>query len=431
MRWSSGSFHATLPFSRHWRITSRTCVASTQPATSTEPSATTCASVPSTGPVVITGEQIRTRRRASRMRFAMLHGEVLAVTGREPGAQRRRCQRGSTKPLRATSPVCHSCSKSSVNALAIASSCTTATTFSCRVHESSVQLSEPVQTVALVADDELVVHQVGDAGDRLSLDGEAGDQQHVRLGRRRHRDRVRVVDVVGEAHAHATVGRAAHRVPDDARVLLAEREVVVREVERIARRRRRSRRRAARSRPAAARRPSEFGSRCARSLIAWLPPASGARPTSTGTAPAPRSGGTGSPPTSNSGPARRSSSSARRRATAARAISGLPFTSERQLTGAGPAEATATIVQRVLAELGATESVLLWNIVPTHPGTETTNRAPSRDEIAAGSAFAFELARGRRAIAVGRIAADDARRAVRPAPVARRRSRLRRRAWLL
>ena len=87
-------------------------------------------------------------------------------------------------------------------------------------------------------------------------------------------------------------------------------------------------------------------------------------------------------------------------------VSGLPFTSERQLTGSGPAEATATIVQRVLAELGAAESILLWNIVPTHPGTDRTNRAPSREEIAAGSAFAFELARGRRAIAVGRIAAD-------------------------
>ena len=87
-------------------------------------------------------------------------------------------------------------------------------------------------------------------------------------------------------------------------------------------------------------------------------------------------------------------------------ISGLPFTSERQLTGSGLAEATATIVQRVLAELGATESVLLWNIVPTHPGTETTNRAPSREEVIAGSAFAFELARGRRPIAVGRIAAE-------------------------
>jgi hypothetical protein len=31
-------------------------------------------------------------------------------------------------------------------------------------------------------------------------------------------------------------------------------------------------------------------------------------------------------------------------------VSGIPFTSERQLTGSGPAEATATIVHRVLAE---------------------------------------------------------------------------------
>src|SRR5438093_13437942 len=33
-------------------------------------------------------------------------------------------------------------------------------------------------------------------------------------------------------------------------------------------------------------------------------------------------------------------------------MSGVPFTSERQLTGAGPAEATATIVPRVLESLG-------------------------------------------------------------------------------
>src|SRR5262249_4030715 len=58
-------------------------------------------------------------------------------------------------------------------------------------------------------------------------------------------------------------------------------------------------------------------------------------------------------------------------------ISGIPFTSERQLTGSGPAEATATIVHRVLAELGLIDSVLLWNVVPTHPGTATSNRRPS------------------------------------------------------
>ena len=85
-------------------------------------------------------------------------------------------------------------------------------------------------------------------------------------------------------------------------------------------------------------------------------------------------------------------------------ISGIPFTSERQLTGAGPAEATATIVQRVLLELGLTEQVLLWNVVPTHPGSETSNRAPTRAEIADGRCFADELAQGRRVIAVGRVA---------------------------
>jgi uracil-DNA glycosylase len=86
-------------------------------------------------------------------------------------------------------------------------------------------------------------------------------------------------------------------------------------------------------------------------------------------------------------------------------VSGLPFTSERQLSGTGPAEATATIVHRVLAELGLGDAVLLWNVVPTHPGTETSNRAPTAGEVRAGSGFARELARGRTVLAVGRIAA--------------------------
>jgi uracil-DNA glycosylase len=86
-------------------------------------------------------------------------------------------------------------------------------------------------------------------------------------------------------------------------------------------------------------------------------------------------------------------------------VSGIPFTSERQLTGAGPAEATATIVHRVLVELGIERDVLLWNVVPTHPGTASTNRAPTRDEVAAGLPFVRALARGRRVVAVGRVAA--------------------------
>jgi uracil-DNA glycosylase len=85
-------------------------------------------------------------------------------------------------------------------------------------------------------------------------------------------------------------------------------------------------------------------------------------------------------------------------------ISGLPFTSERQLTGAGPAEATATIVHRVLDELGITDEVLLWNLVPTHPGTERSNRPPTRREIDDSAPFLAKLAAGRRPIAVGRLA---------------------------
>jgi uracil-DNA glycosylase len=85
-------------------------------------------------------------------------------------------------------------------------------------------------------------------------------------------------------------------------------------------------------------------------------------------------------------------------------ISGVPFTSERQLTGAGPAEATATIVHRVLSELGLSDRVLLWNVVPTHPGTATSNRPPTREEAAAGRVFADELAVGRTVVAVGRVA---------------------------
>jgi uracil-DNA glycosylase len=88
-------------------------------------------------------------------------------------------------------------------------------------------------------------------------------------------------------------------------------------------------------------------------------------------------------------------------------VSGLPFTSERQLTGSGPAEATATIVHRVLAELGLTEHVLLWNVVPTHPhapGRVDSNRRPTAAETEAARPFLTALSTGRRVIAVGRLA---------------------------
>jgi hypothetical protein len=88
-------------------------------------------------------------------------------------------------------------------------------------------------------------------------------------------------------------------------------------------------------------------------------------------------------------------------------ISGVPFTSERQLSGSGPAEASASIVHRVLAELGLEEAVLLWNLVPTHPhrpDLPRSNRPPTLGEIAAGRPFLEELAPERRVLAVGRLA---------------------------
>jgi uracil-DNA glycosylase len=88
-------------------------------------------------------------------------------------------------------------------------------------------------------------------------------------------------------------------------------------------------------------------------------------------------------------------------------ISGIPLTSERQLSGSGPAEATATIVHRVLAELELVQSVLLWNVVPTHPhlpGKPASNRRPTPTEVEASRPFLDTLARGRSVLAVGRLA---------------------------
>ena len=88
-------------------------------------------------------------------------------------------------------------------------------------------------------------------------------------------------------------------------------------------------------------------------------------------------------------------------------VSGVPFTSERQLSGSGPAEATATIVHRALAELELEDDVLLWNVVPTHPhkpGVPSSNRRPTTAEVREAMRFLLELAAGRRTIAVGRLA---------------------------
>ena len=88
-------------------------------------------------------------------------------------------------------------------------------------------------------------------------------------------------------------------------------------------------------------------------------------------------------------------------------VSGIAFTSERQLTGSGPTEISATIVHRTLAELGLEHDVLLWNVVLTHPhrpDDPLSNRRPTRDEVEAGRPFVDALSRGRSVIAVGRVA---------------------------
>jgi uracil-DNA glycosylase len=61
-------------------------------------------------------------------------------------------------------------------------------------------------------------------------------------------------------------------------------------------------------------------------------------------------------------------------------------------------------VQRVLDDLGIADNVLLWNVVPTHPGTTSSNRRPTRAEVLAARPFLEEVTRNRRVVAVGRLA---------------------------
>ncbi len=88
-------------------------------------------------------------------------------------------------------------------------------------------------------------------------------------------------------------------------------------------------------------------------------------------------------------------------------ISGVPLTSEWQVSGSAPREATATIVHRVLAGLGLEDEILLWNVVPTHPhlpGRPETNRRPTNHEVEESRRFLAILAAGRSVVAVGRLA---------------------------
>jgi uracil-DNA glycosylase len=58
----------------------------------------------------------------------------------------------------------------------------------------------------------------------------------------------------------------------------------------------------------------------------------------------------------------------------------------------------------VLSELGLESQVLLWNVVPTHPGSPHSNRRPTKAEVAASRPFLADLVGSRKVVAVGRLA---------------------------
>jgi hypothetical protein len=81
--------------------------------------------------------------------------------------------------------------------------------------------------------------------------------------------------------------------------------------------------------------------------------------------------------------------------------SGVPFTSQRQLTGLGPVEPSATTVHRVLSDLHSAQDVLLWNASVLFP---PNNRDPRRAEVDACAHLLKLVCRGRTTYAIGRYA---------------------------
>ena len=104
-------------------------------------------------------------------------------------------------------------------------------TFSWRRQESSVQFVEPDQTSVAVADDVLVVHQVGNAGDGARRDGQGRDRLGNRARRRRYRDRPRVVDVVDEPNRDTPLVRGQKRRQNERACVGLEADVVYGDVE--------------------------------------------------------------------------------------------------------------------------------------------------------------------------------------------------------
>ena len=76
-----------------------------------------------------------------------------------------------------------------------------------------------------------MVHQVGNASDPTFGHTQGLDELEVGLRRRRHRDRIPVVDVVDHPNRHAPRRRVLDRSADDRRGLGRKVEVVLRKVE--------------------------------------------------------------------------------------------------------------------------------------------------------------------------------------------------------
>ncbi len=191
-------------------------------------------SADSTGATVRTGEQIRTRRRARLIRFAIRRDNASP----NPGVNQARTLfpatrtgLGSTKPLSSTIPFDQSCSKSAVKSAASFVDSAITITFSWRVHESSVQFADPVHTASPSRTDVLVVHQIGDARDRPVRHAQRRDQLDVRLRRRRHGNRVPMADVVDHPHRDPARCRGLDRPAHELCGLGRQVEVVLREIE--------------------------------------------------------------------------------------------------------------------------------------------------------------------------------------------------------
>ena len=83
-----------------------------------------------------------------------------------------------------------------------------------------------------VADDELVVHQIGPALDTDGPEGKRFDELGLGLRRRRDRDAVRAIEVVEQANVDTALVRTDESVPHDVPGVVVQADIVERELER-------------------------------------------------------------------------------------------------------------------------------------------------------------------------------------------------------